>query len=313
MSAGKSQHLPTDKYRVTTLMSRQSRFGPSKHKYFSSQSIFRQYLSIPRRKPQQVQCWRTTSRYALSATILCDSKSALQAVHNPGNKPGQRITYAVLQAATEARTRGITLRLQRIPGHLDDPGNDAADQLAKEAAIPGKTHPFRPLLSREKTTIRNHIRCQWEQEWKSSKKGSHLRKIDSTLPAAYTRRLYGSLRRNRAYLLIQMRAGHSWLATYGKTFGFREDDQCACGAQETVVHVLVDCPLLKVPRQELRKKVRNAYNNASVLLGGSEGKERQVDTASRASTIEAVLDFAEASQRFRSRAPRGQPNSENGS
>lgn len=36
-----------------------------------------------------------------TATILCDSKSALQATHNVRNKLGQRIIHAIHQAATE--------------------------------------------------------------------------------------------------------------------------------------------------------------------------------------------------------------------
>ena len=69
-------------------------------------------------------------------------------------------------------------RLQWMPGHCDDPGNDAADQLAKAGAIPGKTHSFRPMLSREKAFLHNNIRSQWKQEWQASKKGSHLRRMD---------------------------------------------------------------------------------------------------------------------------------------
>jgi ribonuclease HI len=75
------------------------------------------------------------------ATILCDSRSALQATQNPRNKSGQRIVHAILQAATEAQAAGIALRLQWVPGHCDNPGNDAADRLAKDAAYPGKPTP----------------------------------------------------------------------------------------------------------------------------------------------------------------------------
>lgn len=130
-------------------------------------------------------------------------------------------------------------------GHCDNPGNDTADQLAKDAARPGKTHPFCLLLSREIACLRGNILAQWEQDWRSSNKGSHLRKVDGALPATYIRRLYGSLPRNRAYLLTQLCTGHNWLSTYAKAHGFRDDDQCVCGAQETVTHVLVDCLGLK--------------------------------------------------------------------
>ncbi|OGE46890.1 hypothetical protein PENARI_c093G11063, partial [Penicillium arizonense] len=204
-----------------------------------------------------------------TATILCDSTSALQAIENPGNRSGQRIIHAILQAAAEVQAKGIALRLQWIPGHCDDPGNDAADRLAKDAASPGKTHPFRPLLTRKRALIRDKIRAQWEREWKASTNGGHLRKIDSTLPATYTRKLYGNLPRGRAYLLTQLRTGHNWLSTYAKTFGFRDNDQCVCGAQETVTHVLVDCPNLREIRRELRREAGDAFNDVSSLLGGS--------------------------------------------
>ena len=51
-------------------------------------------------------------------------------------------------------------------------------------------------------------------------------------------------------------------------------------------------------------KVGDAFSNVSSLLGGSkEGERGKPDTVSRAKTVNAVLDFAEASQRFQSRAP----------
>lgn len=80
--------------------------------------------------------------------------------------------------------------------------------------------------------------------------------------------------------------------------------KCACGAQETVTHVLVDCPNLREIRSDLRREARDAFNDVSSLLGGStEGKRGKPDIVSRARTVKAVLDFAKASQRFKSRAP----------
>ncbi|GAA3296697.1 hypothetical protein GCM10020218_080510 [Dactylosporangium vinaceum] len=239
-----------------------------------------------------------------TATILCDSRSALQAIQNARNKSGQRVVHAIIQAASEVQAAKVRLRLQWIPGHCEDFGNDAADRLAKEAAKPGKTHPFRPLLSRENAFIRSKIYAQWGQEWKESTKGAHLRKIDGNLPARYTRKLYGNLPRNRAYLLTQLRTGHNWLSPYAKLFGFREDDLCACGGRETVAHVLMECPRLRELRVELKRKVGDTLNSVSSLLGGSkEGEKGKPDTVSRTKSVQAVLDFAEASQRFCSRAP----------
>ena len=251
-----------------------------------------------------LQRWRSTGSRTRSATILSDSMSALQAVQNPKTKSGQQIIHAILQTAKNAKSHGITVRLQWIPGHCDAPGNDEADQLAREAAVPGKSHPFAPLLSREKAFIRRGIYAQWEKEWDESRTGSHLRRIDHTLPAKYTRRLYGPLPRNRAYLLTQMRTGHCWLATYAKASCFRDDDLCICGERESVTHVLLDCPGLRGLRRQLRAKVGDAFSSVSALLGGSEeGRRGKPNHASRVKTVDAVLDFAEASQRFQSRAP----------
>ncbi|KAI2736048.1 hypothetical protein DTO013E5_9203 [Penicillium roqueforti] len=256
---------------------------------------------------------RSTGEQFRLATILSDSIPALQAIQNPGNKSGQQIIYAIIQAATNIKIHGVTIRLQWLPGHCAAPGNDSADCLAKKAAIPGKTHTFCPLLSREKAFVCNNIHAQWEKEWKEAGEGSHLRTIDNALPAKYTRRLYGPLPRNRAYLLSQLRTGHCWLATFAKAFRFQDNDRCGCGDRETLKHVLWDCPDLRELRRELREKVGDAFNNVSSLLGGSQEERRgQINHASRAKTVDAVLDFAEASQRFRSRAPRGQLDNVNG-
>ncbi len=155
--------------------------------------------------------------------------------------------------------------------------------------------PFCRLVSQERTAIRKNMHREWQQEWRTSKKGGHLRRIDAELPASRTRRLYDTLPRNRAYLLTQLRAGHCWLAPYGKLYSFRNDDKCECGAKETVIHVLLDCPKLKVPGQTLRRETGEAFGDISAMLGGNK------DT----SHAKAVLDFAEASRRFRSRGERG--------
>lgn len=233
--------------------------------------------------------------------------SALKAIQNPSYKSGQRIVHAISQATKELKARGIPLRLQWIPGHYVDPGNDAADLLAKEAVGLKETHPFRHLVSREKGYIRYQIMKDWEREWKTSKNGGHLRQIDTTLPSIHARRLYDPLPRPRAYLLTQLHTGHSFLATYAKRRRFSENDQCECGARETVAHVLMECPKLSTLRRSLQQQIRESFGNISFMFGGKSQQESRGKPAgmSQGSVLNAVLDFAEASGRFRSRGSRG--------
>lgn len=65
-----------------------------------------------------------------------------------------------------------------------------------------------------------------------------------------------------------------------------------------MTYVLLDCASLRDLYRELRGKISDAFNSMTILLGGSGER----GTASRTKTVKAVLEFAEASQRFRSRA-----------
>ena len=73
--------------------------------------------------------------------ILCDSKSALQAIQNVKNQSGQRIIHAILQAATEIQGENIRLRLHWMPGHCENPGMTLQIDSPKKPRNRGKPTP----------------------------------------------------------------------------------------------------------------------------------------------------------------------------
>ena len=244
-----------------------------------------------------------------TVTIVSDSQSAIRAIANPSGKSGQGIVRRTLDRVNALRERRIKLRLRWIPGHSGNAGNEAADQLAKQAVSSQEDHDFDRLLSTFRRTGHQKIEDEWRREWAATQNGKYLKRIDESLPAKRALRIYGSLTRHQTYLLAQLRTGHSWLATYGRSRGFTDDDRCACGAAETVVHVVVDCPRLREARQQLRKKVGDAFNSIASMLGGQprSGQGKISNGGIKREVVKAVLEFAETSQRFKSRAPAARP------
>lgn len=67
--------------------------------------------------------------YCVAFTIASNSKSALQPIANPSNRPGQHIVHSILSRAEGLRAqglraRGVLLRLLWIPAHEAIPGNE---------------------------------------------------------------------------------------------------------------------------------------------------------------------------------------------
>lgn len=239
----------------------------------------------------------------LSQATVPNLQSAIQAIAKPSSRPGQHIVRRTLKQVEKLREQGIQVRLIWTPAHAGVEGNEMADQLAKQATSLRTQHDYRRPVSTYRGKLHGKIAAEWRQEWISSQKGKHLKKIDDSLPAKRVLRVYGSLTRHQTYLLVQLRTGHSWLATFAKLFGFQEDNRCVCGAVETVLHVVIDCPRLREARRKLRDQVGDAFNSIATLLGG-RNEPGQVNNAGRErNVIQAVLEFAEASQRFTSRAP----------
>jgi hypothetical protein len=147
-------------------------------------------------------CGRSLLEYSMLQASSSTHKPETKGPVTQGQEPAPILcdNMPPLQAASELNARGIPLCPQRLAGHSYIPRNKAADKLAKLAVGPGKMHPCR-LVSQEMTAIRNQVLRDREHEWKTSKNGAHLRRLNIELPAIRKRRLHDPLTRNLAYLL----------------------------------------------------------------------------------------------------------------
>ena len=71
--------------------------------------------------------------------------------------------------------------------------------------------------------------------------------------------------------IIQLRTGHCSLNSYLHRFGLADSPLCECGTgEETVEHFLLECPLYREQRTELRNKAGTMNMPVDALLGTSE-------------------------------------------
>ena len=112
---------------------------------------------IPTQAPEDAKKTETTFHETKTYTSVSDSQSALKSIIKRAVKSGQTIVRRILDEVKMLKTQHILVRLFWVPGHANNPGNEATDQLAKQAVTMSEDHYFRTPLSAFRKEIHQKI------------------------------------------------------------------------------------------------------------------------------------------------------------
>jgi ribonuclease HI len=194
--------------------------------------------------------------------IFTDSQAALKALRRLRMPSGQIYLVSAIEHLRWLTERGIHVEFRWIPAHEGVPGNELADATAKEAALTAST----PGIKRR---IRQHAKQAWEAAWWKERGARSTRRLIETAGKKEALQYWEGLRKATSSVLIQLRTGKIGLAGYLSKINARDSPRCDCDlGNQTVAHVLLECPLLQDERQTMRDDLATA--GVSMQLGTDE-------------------------------------------
>ena len=152
--------------------------------------------------------------------FLSDAKSVLEAL------AGDKLPHLMEKLQDVAKHRRVVL--QWVPAHCGIPGNETADQLAKDGAK-GR-QPENSVSFMEKQTL-----------------------VKATFRTTTSRDAYHFLSRQQQVMIFRLRTGHCRLnAHLFKKMKLAPSPTCSCGLEDqTPEHILQTCPLFQAEREQM--------------------------------------------------------------
>ena len=189
------------------------------------------------------------TRQETSYGLYSDSMSALQTLASHGSLHPLAVRARANLAQALGQSKAVSLFW--IKAHAGLPGNERADELAKEAALSLRRKPDYDQcpVSFIKRQIRLESLDEWNRRYVSGETASVTKMFLPDAIAAF--HIIKQVRPTG--VLTQVLTGHGGFSEYLNRFKCKESPSCVCdpGVAETVQHILVDCPLFIRERYQL--------------------------------------------------------------
>jgi ribonuclease HI len=223
--------------------------------------------------------------------IISSDQGALQSISKPKHQSGQAIIKQIYKEVQKLRKLGNYIRLEWAStsqnSELRQQAKIAARKATEEYCLP------RLIVAVAKSTMVSIQKQNKGQRVLRTKAGQHLQRIDTALPGPHIRRIYDSLTRRQADILVQLRTGMARLNGYLYQIRAVEKSECVCGqTRETVEHFLLYCKEWEAQREQLYQQLKKRNNTLSYLLGGKslqDDKDWKPDMEAIHTTIKFVL------------------------
>ena len=218
---------------------------------------------------ESAEAW--IARAKNGVVIFADNQAALKALCRPRMPSGQIYLAGCLEQTQRLAAKGIRTELRWIPAHQGIAGNETVDWHAKESAqgpegSQNSRNRYIRLAAAAKRRIRGEAKIEWEKSWTTEKTSRPTKRLVE-LPSKKTLEYWSDLRKATASILMQLRTGRIGLSAYLNRINRRESARCDCDlGNQTVSHVLLECPLL----QDERDWMRNALSDRGLSLRRDE-------------------------------------------
>nr|XP_037289453.1 uncharacterized protein LOC119183021 [Rhipicephalus microplus] len=210
-----------------------------------------------------------------SAVIFCDSRAALLTLARGEN--GSSIAQRITRKFTVIVRSGCGVSFQWVPSHVGVRGNEEADELARDAHdLSTPTTNFVRDYDVARLIIARHVRALHPDPRTAA--GNPVPRLPST----------GIGRRARAFLL-RLRAGCGRTAQLlSKQRGSGSPSCVQCPAEETVEHIVCQCP----GYADIRRRLCNSYRKLGLPHVSAEHLLfPSANVATRRRAFYALLDF----------------------